>query len=110
MLAAHICDELISGARVSRFHVFIAAANSIGGFGKVLPLPFQVGSECVIERGRRILAPPFGVSLQLCFALRFEWDCVHGYVPNVMLRRCGEKVKTQVSTKERREPGHQATV
>src|SRR5271168_925957 len=74
MLAAQVREEFGGGPGARAFYIFVAFANSFHRFREVLLLPLQIGSQGIIKSGGRVLATPFGVLLQLCLALRLEWD------------------------------------
>jgi hypothetical protein len=61
MLAAQVREKLGGGPGAPGSYVFVALADSLNRFREVLPLPFEVGSQGIIESGGRILATPFCV-------------------------------------------------
>jgi hypothetical protein len=65
MLAAQVREKFGGGPGAPGFYIFVALADSFNRLREVLPLPFQIGREGVIESGGRVLATPFGVLLQV---------------------------------------------
>ena len=77
MLPAHLGKELGGGPGTSGFYVFVTLADAFYGFVEVLALPFQIGSQSLVERGGRILAMSLGVLLQLGLALWLDRYHLH---------------------------------
>jgi hypothetical protein len=77
MLAAKLGEKLNRGAGASGSYILVAFADALDRFLEVLALPFEIGSQGLIERGGRILAMALGVLLKLNPALRFERNHVH---------------------------------
>jgi hypothetical protein len=77
MLPAHLGKELGGGPGTSGFYVFVTLADAFYGFVEVLALPFQIGSQSLVERGGRILAMSLGVLLQLGLALWLDRFHLH---------------------------------
>jgi hypothetical protein len=63
MLLAHLGEKVSGWPSASSFYVFMAPADTLNGFLKILPLPFQIGSQNFIEGDGGILATPLSVFL-----------------------------------------------
>ena len=56
MFLAHLGKEVGGGAGASGSHVFMASPDTFNGFLKILPLPFQIGSQSFVECDSGVLA------------------------------------------------------
>ena len=77
MLATHFGEDFGRGAGSSGGHIGIAPADGFDGLFRILALPFEIGTECFVERRGRVLAVALGVLLQLGAALGLERNQVH---------------------------------
>src|ERR1700722_5469670 len=77
MLAAQVREKFGGRPGAPGFYILVALADSLDGFCKVLPLPFEVGSQRIIKSCSRVLATSLGVLFQLRLTLRLEWDHIH---------------------------------
>jgi hypothetical protein len=78
MFPAQVRKEVSGGPGAASLYVFVALADALDSFGKVLAFPLKISSESVIQRSSRILTAALGVLLELCLAFRLEWDRIHG--------------------------------
>ena len=77
MLYAQLFKRLLGGLRAPGLHVVITLPDAVNGFLEVLPLPFQIFSQGVIEHGGGVLAVTLRVLLQLGLAFRFDGYYIH---------------------------------
>ena len=76
MLYAQLFKRLLSGLGAPSLHFLVALPDAFNGFLIVLPRPFQVVGQGIVERGGGVLAATLRVLFQLGLTFRFDGNYV----------------------------------
>lgn len=77
MLPREVIEELLSGCAPPGLHVLVTLADGINSLLVILPLPFEVVSERVVERVGSAFSAPTRVLFELRESLRLQRYGVH---------------------------------
>jgi hypothetical protein len=72
MLLAQFLQKLVGGSSTSGLHILICFARAMHGFAVVLPLPFQIVREHLIQRRNGVFPVALCVIVQLGLTFRRE--------------------------------------